>query len=262
MELTARRLHAAAGPRRTRRRRATAAVVAVVLAAVCAPAVADEHPVDPRPQFGGLDSPIRPGSSLANGCTYNFVYYDSELEQDQDPVAYIGTAAHCTEGLGERATLPGGGGIGTVVYDSDLVGSGVDFSLIEIDAHLVARTNPTMRGWPGPTGSVTVADLTRGDVVDVYGYGMGVGLSELTRPRQGLLVNWTDDEYVIDMPAVNGDSGAPILQDRTGYALGIVSRYGVMALPPSTDVGPLMPYIFRELASAGFGDVVLATIEE
>ncbi len=243
------------------RARALPYLLAPLLALSAAPAVATSEAAGPRPAFGGLDSLIRPGSSLGGYCTFNFVFYDSVLAEGEDPVAYIGTAGHCTDGLGERVELPGTGEIGTVVYDSDLVGSGVDFSLIRIDDELVGRTNPQMRGFVGPTGSVTVADLSRGDVVDVHGYGLVLGQNDVTRSRQGVLVSWDEDEYVIDMPAVNGDSGSPILHDRTGKALGVVSRYGIFAVPPSTDQGPLMPYVFRELAAAGFGDVVLATVE-
>jgi hypothetical protein len=62
-----------------------------------------------------------------------------------------------------------------------------------------------------------------------------------------------------DMPAVNGDSGAPLLHDKTGYALGIISRYGIR-VPPSTDIGPLVDWALREVRRSGFPDVVLATI--
>ncbi len=60
------------------------------------------------------------------------------------------------------------------------------------------------------------------------------------------------------MPAVYGDSGAPIRHDRTGNAMGIVSRFGFFATRPSTDTGPMMPWIVSELTAAGFGKVVLA----
>ena len=36
----------------------------------------------------------------------------------------------------------------------------------------------------------------------------------------------TEQEYQADMPAVNGDSGGPLLHHETGAALGIISRYG------------------------------------
>ncbi|HWG93271.1 MAG TPA: hypothetical protein VNU66_03465, partial [Mycobacteriales bacterium] len=162
---------------------------------------------------------------------------------------------------GDRVRVPGVGEIGTVVYDSDRAGSSVDFTLVRVDDALIGRTNPQVRGFAGPTGSVVTADLQRGDLVDVYGYGLVFGQREETRPRRGVLMAFDDDEFAINMPAVNGDSGGPVLHSETGKALGIVSRYGFTATPPSTDEGPLMPFVFRALADAGFGDVVLATVE-
>lgn len=209
------------------------------------------------PQWGGLDSPLRPGASLGGYCTYNWVFY-SEGTKKKAPKAYIGTAGHCTDELGEIVTQPDLGQIGTVVYDSDLVESGVDFSLIEIKPEFVGDTNPQMLGWEGPKGSVDMENLGLGDRLDVFGYGLGVGMFEQTRPRYGFLTAWNDDEYQADMPAVNGDSGAPLLHHDTGMAFGIISRYG-LTVPPSTDMGPVMPWIFRELDAAGF-KIKLATI--
>ncbi len=244
------------------RRFATAVVIAVILAFPgVAPVSADPEPV--KPAFGPLSSPIRPGSSKSN-CTYNFVFYDVVYPTPEvpDPVpdVYIGTAGHCTGKTGERASLAGLGQIGTVVYDSDETGSDVDFSLIELDPGRVAQTNPQMRGFVGPKGVAAPSMLAVGDQVDVYGYGVGVGLLEQTRPRFGLLTDWTEDEYVADMPAVNGDSGAPLLHDESGFALGVISRYGFDQVPPSTDVGPLVSWALREVREAGF-DVVLATVD-
>lgn len=217
-----------------------------------------------QPDWGDETSPIRPGASLGGYCTYNWVFYrpaEPTLEDpDPAPTAYIGTAGHCTDELGERVQLGDGGPeIGTVVYDSDEVGSSVDFSLIELDAERVSETNPTMLGWGGPTGSIEASELAIGDRVDVHGYGMVLGENDVTRSRFGFLVNWTDDEYVADMPAVWGDSGSPLLHHDTGKALGIISQFGFFATPPSTDTGPMMPWIFRELEAAGLGAVLLAT---
>ena len=235
---------------------AACALVLALLGSGVAPA---QTVVPAEPAWGDLSSPIRPGASLGGYCTYNWVFYDSVLDEGQPPTAYIGTAAHCTDEVGERVELGDSGQeIGTVVYDSDDAGSGVDFSLIQLDDERVAQTNPQMLGWGGPRGAVTTGQLAIGDRVDVHGYGMVLGDFDQTRSRYGFLVNWSDDEYVADMPAVNGDSGAPLLHHDTGLALGIISRYGFTALPPSTDTGPMMPWIFRELAAAGLGDVVLA----
>lgn len=211
------------------------------------------------PKWGGADSPLRPGSSFDGKCTFNFVFYKPGTK-GKAPKGYIGTAAHCTDELGEVAAHPELGEIGTVVYDSDLEDSGVDFSLIELEPGIIGQTNPEVLGWGGPTRSVTQEDLALGDRVNVYGYGVGLGATEQTRPRFGVLMTFTEQEYQANMPAVNGDSGAPLIHDETGAALGIISRYG-LTVPPTTDMGPLMPWIFEELKAAGFGDVKLATVE-
>ena len=211
------------------------------------------------PAWGPEDSPLRPGSSLGGYCTFNFVFFTPGTAA-KAPKAYIGTAGHCTDELGEVVSHPELGEVGTVVYDSDLVDSGVDFSLIELKPEIVSQTNPKVLGWGGPTRAINYEDLQFGDQVDLYGYGVGLGIREETRPRYGFLVGFTETEYQADMPAVNGDSGSPLLHHETGAALGIISRYG-LTVPPSTDMGPLMPWIFEELGKAGFGNVKLATVK-
>jgi hypothetical protein len=221
----------------------------------------DEHIATGKPAFGNENSPLRPGSDLGppGYCTFNFVFFDPTT--DGDPPVYIGTAGHCTERIGQRVTLGTAQEIGTVVYDSDLTNSDVDFSLIRVDRSMVARTNPKVLGWGGPRGIVGTSGLNRGDQVDVHGNGMLVGDSATTRTRWGLLVDWDKDQYAADMPAVNGDSGGPLIHDRTGKALGIVSHYGTTGVPPTTDAGPLMSWIFRAVSDAGFNDIVLATAQ-
>ena len=232
----------------------------LLLGASAAPAVGKKASATPK--WGPEDAPLHPGSqadTAAGQCTFNFAFYKPG-SKGKPPVAYIGTAAHCTDKIGEVISNPEVGEVGKVVYDSDLVNSGVDFTLIELNPDVVAKTNPTVLGWGGPSRSITQEDLAVGDQVDVYGYGLLLGETEQTRPRYGVLVAFTEQEYQANMPAVNGDSGAPLLHHETGAALGIISRYGIN-VPPSTDMGPLMPWIFEELDAAGFGDVKLATVK-
>ncbi len=212
-----------------------------------------------EPQWGGTDSPLRPGASLGGYCTFNFVYFEPGTKT-KAPRAYIGTAAHCTDKLGEVVENPGLGPVGKVVYDSDLVKSTVDFSLIELDPAIVSQTNPQVLGWEGPVGVVDIETIAMGDQLDIYGYGLLVGETEPTRPRYGYLFSWSQDEYQADMPAVNGDSGAPLIHHATGTAFGIISRYG-LAVPPSTDMGPMMPWILQELRKAGFEKIQLAVVK-
>jgi len=198
---------------------------------------------------------LRPGASLGGYCTINFAFTDASND------VYFGTAAHCTDEVGERVSTSGVGTWGTVVYDSDETAGAnadVDFSLIKVDAGKVGDANPAMLGWNGPTGVATGTDLAFGRSVAFYGYGVGFGSVASLRAREGVLVSHTATTYKSDMPAVNGDSGAPIVDKETGRAVGIVSAYGIYTLPPTTDNGPLMTFILDELDDAGF-DVDLAT---
>jgi hypothetical protein len=246
---------------KARRIAALIAVACLCIVPAAAPVVAGPEPVEPA--FGPLSSPIRPGSSMG-GCTYNYIFYEVVYPTpdvpDPVPDVFIGTAGHCTDEPGDRTSMPSLGEIGTVVYDSDVAGKDVDFSLIQLDPERVAQTNPQMRGFVGPKGVATTGMLAVGDQVDVYGYGIVFGSREETRPRFGVLTDWTENEYVADMPAVNGDSGSPLLHDESGFALGVISRYGLDQVPPSTDVGPLISWALQEVRAAGF-DVVLATID-
>ncbi len=213
---------------------------------------ADLSDAEPTISWGGLDAPVRPGSSLGGYCTFNFLF-TGMAPDGSGPHGFIGTAAHCTE-LDQRVEQPAVGEIGTVVYDSDETEGAdpaLDFSLILLDEGAIPEANPTMLGWDGPTGSVTASDLAVGDMVYQHGYGMVLGENPYSRSRAGFLTDYTDTMYNIDMPAVWGDSGSPILHE-SGKALGIVSHFGLGAMPPSTDEGPLMPWIFQELEAAGW----------
>jgi hypothetical protein len=74
-----------------------------------------------------------------------------------------------------------------------------------------------------------------------------------------VLTGFDEKSYRADMPAVPGDSGAPLVHLETGAALGVISRFNFGEVPPTTDIGPLVSFILEELAKAGFM-VELATI--
>lgn len=226
----------------------------VALPALSAP-VGAEVSTTAAPAWGSLSAPLRPGAEAqtAEGfCTYNFLFYDSSN-------AYVGTAAHCTDKLNEVAKLGNGQRVGVVVYDSDRASGAdrdVDFALIRLDAAMVSQANPKMLGnVNGPTGNVSHRDLRIGEPVAFFGYGLLLGELAATRPREGAVVTFDTRLYQADMPAVNGDSGAPMLEKETGRALGIVSHYGTY----TTDEGPLMSFVLDELKKAGF-NVQLATV--
>lgn len=205
-------------------------------------------------EWGDIASaPIRPGSSMNGFCTYNWVFTDAA------GTAYIGTAGHCTDTVGELVALgdtdPETDSIGVVVFDSDeTMGADtlVDFALIRLNADRVAEAHPAMLGWDGPKGWVAAGEANAGDIVGLHGYGTVLGDREATRDRSGVLLDADEREYRADMPAVPGDSGSPLIHVASGKALGIISRFNTGDIPPTTDIGPTMPFILSELEKAGF----------
>lgn len=185
---------------------------------------------------------IQPGTQVSTSaglCTLNFVFKDAAN-------TYIGTAGHCAEGTGGRASTSGLGSWGTIVVDID---TAVDFALIRVDAAKLSLVRADVQHWGGPTGIATPADAGAGDLLALYGYGMGFDVSEPTRAKQGVLLSHTSTSYVADTWAVFGDSGGPVLHKDTGLAVGIVSQFN---LPVSTDVGPTVPAILNALSARGY----------
>lgn len=212
------------------------ALVACLVAAVVSPSSAPAAPAI---------KPIQPGAEVQIGlnlCTLNFVFRSGSTR-------YIGTAGHCASTTGLRAVTEGLE-FGTVVYTrNDNV---LDFALIRIDNGDLDQVSNAVRHWGGPSGVTATADVGTLDMLNFYGYGFVVGSLAETRPRQGVLVTYGSTHFQMDGPAVNGDSGGPVLHAETGRALGIISQYGLNETIPTTDYGPTMSHITTMLASAGY----------
>ncbi len=221
-----------------------------------------QEPALPGPVWGSLDVAIRPGAPIG-WCTYNFLFY-----APGNDTYYVGTAAHCTDAIGQRMPLSGFmDEIGTVVYDSDNAtqgGPNADFSLVLLDEGLNLQANPTMMNLQGPTGFTTSADVSLGDAIEHHGYGMFFGDRAETRDREGIVSGWSggvDKDYCSESPIWWGDSGSPIIHQKTQKAFGIVSRAGWTACMPSAQLmGATLPYIFDEMAEYGWTGIELATI--
>ena len=211
---------------------------------------------------------IRPGAQTVTGggqCTANFVFADA------GGAVYLGQAAHCaatgaaieTDGcdsaslpLGTHVEILGASRPGTLVYSSWRTMQELgetdpatcrynDFALVRLDPADVARVNPSVPFWGGPTG---LAGGTRpGDLVYSYGSsGLRLGLSVLS-PKRGVSVGdegggWSHAVFTVT-PGVPGDSGSAFL-DAGGRALGVLSTLQVLPLVGSNGVGNLG----RELA--------------
>ncbi len=203
-------------------------------------------------------------------CTANFVYTDGAGN------VYLGQAAHCagtgaatdTNGcdaeslpLGTRVTFNRNGsivtagdevGAGTLAYSSWLTMQQRnetdenacaynDLALVKVDAADVAKVNPSIPFWGGPTG-INTEGTAAGDTVYSYGNsGLRGGVEQLS-PKQGASVGtegegWSHAVYTVT-PGVPGDSGSAFL-DAEGRALGTLSTLAIAPLAGSNGVSDL-----------------------
>jgi len=223
---------------------------------------------------------IHPGvqTVTAGGqCTANFIYTAGGN-------TYIGQAAHCsstgaatdTDGclsgslpLGTSVEVTGASHPGTLAYNSWLTmqANGEtnadtcaynDLALVKLDPADVAKVNPSVPGFGGPTG--VGGDSATGD--DVYSYGnssLRFGITQLS-PKKGIVVQtegngWSRTVYT-ETPGIPGDSGSGFL-NASGQAIGVLSTVALAPLAASNGVGDLS----RELAYArahGLSDLAVA----
>jgi hypothetical protein len=212
-------------------------------------------------------APVHPGvQTHTEGaqCTSNFVF-------EEGSSVYLGQAAHCsgtggqteTDGctsaslpLGTPVEIAGASRPGTLVYNSWLTMQGLaesdpdacafnDLALVQIDPADIAKVNPSVPGFGGPTGVGTVGGL--GSTVFSYGNSeLRGGITKLS-PKQGVLVQnegggWSHDVLTLS-PGIPGDSGSGFM-NAGGGAIGVLSTLQLAPLAGSNGVGDLE----RELA--------------
>jgi Trypsin-like peptidase domain len=197
---------------------------------------------------------LQPGAyheTDAGSCTMNFVY-------DGGGSTYVGTAAHCVDGVGQRVRDIDGVEFGSVAFVGDADTTEWDFAFIRVDAEDVGRVSPAVKGHPAfPTGSTVPADTATGDSVQLSGYGLGYGTTQPTQEQRTAVMGFDDTElYTVTGPIHWGDSGGPLVHRRTGRALGIVSR---LCVGPCSEEGPTVQGILAKAASSGFA-VSLRTV--
>ena len=203
---------------------------------------------------------IHPGvQTLTNGgqCTANFVYLDA------GGAVYLGQAAHCsstgtstdTDGcltgsapVGTPVTISGASKPGRLAYNSWLTMQAAgetdpstcaynDLALVQIDPADVAKVNPSVPHWGGPTGINTTGFAT---LDRIYSYGnssLRFGITQLS-PKTGISNGDTGDGWshgtTMVTPGVPGDSGSALL-DASGRAAGVLSTLGVSLPDGSTN---------------------------
>jgi hypothetical protein len=205
-------------------------------------------------------APIHPGvmtnTDGSGQCTSNFIF-----SRGND--TYIGQAAHCsstgaatdTDGctsqslpLGTRVEIDGASVKGTLAYNSWLTmqaNGGADeetcayndLALVRIDPTDVAKVNPSIPDFGGPTGVGTAA---AGQQVYTYGNSSLRGGVTALSPKNGLVVErtpggWSYSVYTLT-PGIPGDSGSAFL-NANGAALGTLSTVAIAPLPASNGVG-------------------------
>ena len=222
---------------------------------------------------------IHPGTMMyTNGaqCTANFVFTNGAS-------VYVGYAAHCagtgaatdTNGC-DAGSLPLGTKVdfvegGSLISDGTRVGGGTlvysswlamqqnnetdvnacdynDFAVVEVDAADVAKVNPSIPSWGGPTGIDTNGTVA-GDTVYSYGNSSLRGGATALSPKQGRSLGdagagWSHNVYTAS-PGIPGDSGSAFIDDQ-GRALGTLSTVQLAPLAGSNGVGDLA----KELAYA------------
>jgi hypothetical protein len=218
---------------------------------------------------------IHPGTMMYTEgaqCTANFVYTDGAGS------VYVGYAAHCagtgeatdTNGcnvdslpLGTPVTFNEGGsllgegtqvGAGTLAYSSWDTMAKVgetdantcaynDLALVKVDAADVAKVNPSIPFWGGPTG-IDTDGTAAGDRVYTFGNSsLRAGITQLS-PHTGISLGddaadggWSHPLYTVT-PGVPGDSGSAFVS-ADGKAIGVLSTLGLAPLPLSNNIGDL-----------------------
>jgi hypothetical protein len=195
---------------------------------------------------------IQPGSALIFGgesfCTANWVY-------DGPGGPYLGSAAHCSSGVGQQVDLASGslgtseGRIGQVAF----ISPNLDYLLIRLDAGVLGQVVPSMAGHPEiPTGVSTLSSASQGDLVQFSGHGIVFDLTTVTQQERVGILNFFQDGYQYVIGAVTpGDSGGPVGDITDGNkALGIVDTVGVIVAFPNANVGEGGVAVYALLADA------------
>jgi hypothetical protein len=212
-------------------------------------------------------------------CTANFVYF-------QGGEVYIGQAAHCagtgtpdqTNGcstgslpLGTPVQIQGATKPGTLVYSSWLAMRAAhetdpatcafnDFALVRIDPADVARVNPSVPFWGGPTGISRTGTKAMQPVYSFGNSSLRQGIT-LLQPKLGLSFGddwggWTHLAYQL-LPGIPGDSGSPLL-DVHGRAVGILSTIDILPSPGGNSFADAeLTLLYAR--SHGFPQLLLAT---
>ncbi len=192
---------------------------------------------------------LRPGARMTapSGCTLNFVF-------SQGGDLFIGTAAHCVGGTGQRVSAAGVGDFGAVVFDgweNNPSAIANDFALIKIDAQHHDDVDPALCTWGGPTGIGSPGSLLDTDLLLEYGWGSATSIAAASRAR-------IHDEFLSSSNTLSwngvgsgGDSGAPLVYG-DGRAAGIHTAGLTPVAGVVLEQGPTIERILDLTSDGGF----------
>ncbi|WP_232680287.1 serine protease [Nocardioides sp. R-C-SC26] len=276
------------------------ALVILVAAALLATLVATSADAAPRTKSKrqttwapAASASLTPGVmayASTGQCTTNFVFTDATGG------VYIGLAAHCVGKGGSTDTngckvdsLPLGSAItfnrgGSLLTNGSVIGSGTlaysswrtmralgvtdaatcdynDFALVKVAAKDVAKVNPSVPVWGGPTG-IDTDGVRAGERVWSYGNSsLRAGVS-LFSPKTGFTFaddaadrGWSHTFYTLT-PGVPGDSGSAVL-GAGGKAIGVLSTVLITPLPLANTVGDLGRELVFAQAHSGIAGLQL-----
>jgi hypothetical protein len=210
-------------------------------------------------------------------CTSNFVF-------EEGTTVYLGQAAHCsgtggqteTDGctsgslpIGTPVEVTGASRPGALAYNSWLTMQAKgesnpdtcaynDLALIRLDPADVARVNPSVPGFGGPTG-VGGAGETGATVFSYGNSELRGGVTKLS-PKQGVLVQnegggWSHIVATLT-PGIPGDSGSGFMNE-SGQAIGVLSTLQIAPLIGTNGVGDIGKEIAYLRAHGGFPNIQL-----
>jgi hypothetical protein len=270
--------------------RGSAALAAAALTA----AVALSQPASAASQWApAATAQIHPGTMMYTAgaqCTGNFVFTDSAGD------TFLGYAAHCagtgsstdTNGcstgsvpLGTAVDLTNDGNVasegtvvghGTLAYSSWITEHQLgtsdantcaynDLALVRIDPGDVAKVNPSVPFWGGPTG-IDSDGTAAGDQVWTYGNSSLRGGVSALSPHTGISLGddaadggWSHPLYTVS-PGIPGDSGSGFMT-AGGKAVGVLSTLGLAPLPLSNNIGDLSKELAFAQAHSGIAGLEL-----
>lgn len=224
------------------------------------------------------DALVQPGIPIDGGCTLAFV-----LTSAVNASVYGVTAGHCLNDRGVGAPVhhdnERGPKIGTVAaYEHWRT---VDWGLIRLDADVLNRTSPAVKGNGGPTGLADASSYRRDDVLCTRGH------SVYSLPRDwagsyerpcGLFADhipgnssrdpcdpvgreclWSNETEALDWftwygPVAWGDSGGPVIHAESGRAVGINTQIHWPAIDGSdgTALGPTLASVLDRAKTFGY----------